>query len=289
MSINGLTLDTESRASVQEEMRLFIVERLRARRTEIEQTIFRRLHDGVPSPVADDEYLHGVRGTVAASLDYILTGLEAGEGSAASVPQVVLAQARRAARQGVGVDVVLRRCVAGYVTLEDFIMQEADHSPLWTGGGVRHVLAASAALLDCLIVPITAAYSEEISQFADSGVSMNGRGNLLHIGIAVDNRVAEGSFHGDGAIPGMFANPSASRPRECLLFLDDHPGSSNREIAAGVGVVHPPQISKLLRALAGEGLVTKRSEGLGKRNAWQLTPRGEGLSRMLAEGVTFVQ
>jgi hypothetical protein len=84
-------------------------------------------------------------------------------------------------------------------------------------------------------------------------------------------------------LPTMLENPSAHRARECMRFLTDHPDSSNREIAAGIGVTHQSQISKLLSYLAGENLVSKCSEGMGKRNAWRLTPHGEEIAGMLAE------
>jgi AcrR family transcriptional regulator len=83
------------------------------------------------------------------------------------------------------------------------------------------------------------------------------------------------------ALPAMLGSPSARRARECLRFLADHPDSSNREVAEGIGVTHQSQISRLLSYLLGEELVVKRSEGAGKRNAWRLTPRGEEIARAL--------
>jgi AcrR family transcriptional regulator len=78
--------------------------------------------------------------------------------------------------------------------------------------------------------------------------------------------------------------PTARRARECLLLLERQPGSSNREIAAAIGVRYQSQISKLLAHLAEGGLASKRSEGAGKRNAWQLTPRGKEMARSLSGG-----
>jgi AcrR family transcriptional regulator len=77
--------------------------------------------------------------------------------------------------------------------------------------------------------------------------------------------------------------PKAPRARECLLFLAEHPDSSNREIATGIGIPHKSQISRLMAHLARENLATKRSDGIGKRYAWQLTPRGEEIARVLSE------
>ena len=86
------------------------------------------------------------------------------------------------------------------------------------------------------------------------------------------------------AIPAVLENPNAHRARRCVLFLADCPQACNREIAAAIGVVHESQISKLLACLLAEGLLTKRSAGVGKRNWWQLTPRGEEISAALREG-----
>ncbi len=86
--------------------------------------------------------------------------------------------------------------------------------------------------------------------------------------------------HG-ATLPSVLANPSARRARECLLFVAAHPDSSNREIAAGIGVTHQSQISRLLSYLVKEDLVAKRSEGAGKRNTWRLTPHGEEIARRL--------
>jgi AcrR family transcriptional regulator len=83
-------------------------------------------------------------------------------------------------------------------------------------------------------------------------------------------------------IPPALSNPNAHRACQCLLFLAEqgdrglHP--SNREIAEGVGVAHQSQISKLLSDLLREGLVVKDSAGVGKRNAWRLTPQGHEIA-----------
>ena len=85
----------------------------------------------------------------------------------------------------------------------------------------------------------------------------------------------------DAEVPTMLSSPNAHRARDCLLFVCDHPSSSNREVAVGIGVAHPSQISRLLRYLLEADLAVKRSEGAGKRNAWQLTARGEEVARAL--------
>ncbi len=86
----------------------------------------------------------------------------------------------------------------------------------------------------------------------------------------------------DRALSKIIGNPSSHRARECLLFLAEHPDASNREIAMGIHITHQSQISKLLAYLAQEGLAIKRSAGKGKRNAWQPTPRGQEIARVLS-------
>jgi AcrR family transcriptional regulator len=86
------------------------------------------------------------------------------------------------------------------------------------------------------------------------------------------------------AIPAVLSNPNAHRARRCVLFLADRPQASNREIAAAIGVAHESQISKLLACLRTEGLVTKHSAGVGRRNSCQLTPCGEEISLALRAG-----
>jgi AcrR family transcriptional regulator len=92
------------------------------------------------------------------------------------------------------------------------------------------------------------------------------------------------AMHLSVAIPRVLSSPNAHRARRCVRFLGDRPHASNREIAAAIGVAHESQVSKLLRRLLAEQLVTRRSEGVGKRNAWRLTARGEEISRVLRAG-----
>jgi AcrR family transcriptional regulator len=83
------------------------------------------------------------------------------------------------------------------------------------------------------------------------------------------------------APPAILVKPNARRARECLLFLAEHPDSSNREVAVGINIAHQSHISRLLAYLLHENLATKRSEGRGKRNAWRLTSRGEEIAQAL--------
>jgi AcrR family transcriptional regulator len=62
----------------------------------------------------------------------------------------------------------------------------------------------------------------------------------------------------------------------CLLFIGEHPGSSNREIAQGAEISDEGQTSKLLGRLDRLGLIANtRPHGPGYPNYWTLTSHGQ--------------
>jgi AcrR family transcriptional regulator len=86
---------------------------------------------------------------------------------------------------------------------------------------------------------------------------------------------------GDLQLPEVLRHPRAHRLRECILYVSEHPSSSNRQIAKGVGIARDTQISTTLARLARLGLVSKRGERPGGPNAWTLTARGVAVARTL--------
>jgi AcrR family transcriptional regulator len=146
-----------------------IVARLRARRTEIDQAIFARVSDRwfERTGSEDPEYVAGLRAAGVAALDYALLGIERSGGSLEPVPVVMLEQARRAARVGVGLDTVLRRYLAGYAVFEGFVMQEAERDRLLReGAALRDLLRVVSALVDRLVTAVSRAYGEELERDA---------------------------------------------------------------------------------------------------------------------------
>lgn len=233
--------------------RVVLIARLRLRRVEIERAIFARVQgDWFDRTGADDpEYVEGLHAAGVAGLEYVFAGVELWGRSLVPVPEAVLAQARRAARAGVGLDTVLRRYVAGHAVVEDFVVWEVgrEDSPL-RAGVLRVALQAIAVLVDRLIRAVSSAYGQEAGRVA--------------VANANESKPAGRRF------------PGARRSWECLAYLGDHPGSSNSEIAAAIGVVHGSQISKLLSDLRREGLVLRDAgERPGTPNAWWLTPVGK--------------
>jgi PucR C-terminal helix-turn-helix domain/GGDEF-like domain len=145
-----------------EEVRSDLVARLRRRQEEIEEATLTRVY-GVSEPPAttDPEYVRGLRLAVAAAIDYGLEALERSEERTPPIPTVLLAQARLAARCGISLDTVLRRYLAGYTLLGDFVMQEAEKGMGIRGNSLQRLLRAQAALLDRLLAAVGEEYSRE--------------------------------------------------------------------------------------------------------------------------------
>jgi hypothetical protein len=166
------------------EVRAGVADRLRARRPEIDQAVLARVR-AVSDPVGDGdaEYLEGLRATVTAVVDYALTGIEQGEEWSGPTPSVAVAvaQARRAARVGVGLETVLRCYLAGHTSLVDFVMQEAKRGGLVDRGvAVWHVWMTHALLLERLVISIAEEYTGELRRCAsprgwDAGELMSRR------------------------------------------------------------------------------------------------------------------
>ena len=125
-----------------------------------------------------------------------------------------------------------------------------------------------------------------VEEGARNGGAVSGamNGAASKTGHAQTAPAAGESQNGDGLtvlLPAVLSNPNAHRARECLCFLAARPGASNGEVAGGIGVAHGSQISRLLSGLLEEELVRRRSDGVGKRNAWWLTAWGEEVARVV--------
>ena len=155
--------DTPSRGEALEVVRASVVERLRARLPEIEQAIFVSIRNGVSDPAdnGDAEYQAGLRATVEEVVEYVLTGMEQGEEWSGTIPLAAVAQARRAARNGVGLETVLLRYTVGNRLLTGFVMDEADRFPSRV---LRQVLDIQGALVEPLMVAISTEYKLELER-----------------------------------------------------------------------------------------------------------------------------
>jgi AcrR family transcriptional regulator len=101
---------------------------------------------------------------------------------------------------------------------------------------------------------------------------------------AAARRLAEPSPWRTADVPRVLLAPTAHRARAVVRYLAEHPGASNRRIAAGVGIPHIGQISELLARLDRAGLLDKHAGRAGRPNAWTLSPHGARAVQALGEG-----
>ena len=151
-----------------ESVRAGLAERLRARRPEIVQAVFSRFRDiGFdPAEGEDADYVAGSRAAIAEAVEYGLGAIERGEEWFGSIPPAAVAQARRAARNGVSLDKVLLRNNAGHTVLEDFVVQEVDFASQRIV--LRSVFGTLGALLDHFTALMAHEYQREVQRTAHS-------------------------------------------------------------------------------------------------------------------------
>jgi hypothetical protein len=149
-----------------QEIRSRLVARLRGRSAELEDAIFDAVRDlAEPAEKEDAEYRAGLRATVAEGVDYALGSIERGGEWDGEIPDAAAAQARRAARNRVRLDTVLRRYAAGDRLVGEFIMDEAPHFP---EGALSAVLRARGPQADQLMAAVAAEYMDELEQLRRS-------------------------------------------------------------------------------------------------------------------------
>jgi PucR C-terminal helix-turn-helix domain/GGDEF-like domain len=143
-----------------------LVQRLRARRQEIERAIFTRVRTVSEGAVDEDpSYLEGLQRAAAAAITYGFECMEQGEDWQAPIPPATGRQARRAAREGVRLDTVLRRYAAGDKVIEEFLVDEADDIP---SESLRRILGDRGPHVDRLMEAVAAEYEHEFERMTGS-------------------------------------------------------------------------------------------------------------------------
>lgn len=143
--------------------RVGLADRLRARRDEIAQSLIARVWAvSDPHQTGGPDYGLGLREAVFAALDYGLATI-AHHPQTEPVPAILVEQARAAARNGVGLDTVLRRYLAGHTLLCDHLVLEAERAPGVDDRELRRALHAQGAQLDRLLAAVTDAYTAEVA------------------------------------------------------------------------------------------------------------------------------
>jgi hypothetical protein len=141
--------------------RTVVAARLRERLPEIQTAVATRVYAiSDPHKVADPAYVEGLKAALAAAVEYRLAVLEVGERRAPAVPEVLLAQARLDARDGVALDTVLRRYFAGNSHFGDFMVEEAERAEV-PSSTLRELLREQATLGDRLLAAVSAEHARE--------------------------------------------------------------------------------------------------------------------------------
>ncbi len=141
--------------------RALVAARLRERLPEIQTAVGTRVYAiADPHEVADPAYVEGLKAALAAAVEYRLAVLELGERRAPAVPEVLLAQARLDARDGVPLDTVLRRYFAGNSHFGDFLVEEAERAGV-PASTLRELLREQATVGDRLLAAVSAEHGRE--------------------------------------------------------------------------------------------------------------------------------
>lgn len=144
-----------------EDARSVVAARLRERLPEVQGAVATRVYAiADPHEVADPAYVEGLKAALAAAVEYRLAVLELGERRAPAVPEVLLAQARLDARDGVPLDTVLRRYFAGNSHFGDFLVEEAERAEV-PSATLRSLLREQATLGDRLLAAVSAEHARE--------------------------------------------------------------------------------------------------------------------------------
>jgi hypothetical protein len=98
-------------------------------------------------------------------LKYSLEGIEKNREAVVQIPPETARQARRAAREGVRLDTVFRRYTAGNLSLEEFIVAEAEGIP---SDVLCQILSDQGLRVDRLMETVSAEYRDELEQAARS-------------------------------------------------------------------------------------------------------------------------
>jgi hypothetical protein len=136
--------------------------RLRSRRAEIEAAVAARIYSlADPSEIRDPRYVTGLRAALSTALEYGIASIELGERRTPQVPPALAAQARVAARNGVGLATVLRRYVVGYTRLAEFALREAEAAGLVPQFPPSLLLQGQGAVFDRVFAEVSAEFSRE--------------------------------------------------------------------------------------------------------------------------------
>lgn len=261
--------------------------RLRARRPEIEDVVLTRVLAVSDSfERLDPEYAEGLRSAVCAAIDHALAAVELGGQRLPPPPPELLAQARMAARNGVSLDTVLRRCIAGQALLVDFLVEEAETGRLGAGS-LQRLLRGQAALVDGLVAGVSEEYTRALQDRLSSAEQRDEQIERLLAGEPLDTSQLAYDF--DAHHLGMTAKGpgSAEAVRALVAPLDNRLLLVHRSdglVWAWLGgrrPIEPLELQRKATALPSRVSVAlgEPARGLG---GWRLTHRQARAALLIA-------
>jgi len=253
-----------------------LVEQLRARQPVLEAAIYTRVRSVSRSAIEDA----GLSRTITAAVDYALTCIAEGEDWLEPVPSRAVAQARRAARAGIGLDTIVPCYVAGHGVLGDSIIDVADQAGVLShGAALRRVRRMEEAVLERLLATVALEHGREHER--DQRSSSQTRAELVHgllTGESVDIEKLKYDFdawHVCVIATGAKAE-KAVRGLARALGRDLLPVSGDGATCAWLGGQRKPSMKDVERALSGPELAGV-SLAIGEpgrgMEGWRLTHR----------------
>jgi hypothetical protein len=149
-----------------EDVRIGMIKRLRAAQPEIVAAIVARVAGAYGSVGSKDaEYQAGLCKAVTAVVDYFLTGVEEGEDWSGPIPSAATTQAHRAARNGITLETLVLRYIAGHRLLGELVMDEADRSGFSRHGpALRQLRETQELLLERVMAVIANEHRQEVER-----------------------------------------------------------------------------------------------------------------------------
>lgn len=147
-----------------------VAARLAERRPEIEQALSARVR-ALQQDDGDSTSRHGAdeRAAISAAIAYCLEVLQTEDSSwPTPIPLDSTRQACLAAREGVGLDTVLRRYVAGHWMLKNFVIEEMERIGGFTAADREEMRGIEHRALDRLVAAISEEYMKEARRQAES-------------------------------------------------------------------------------------------------------------------------
>ena len=268
-----------------------LAQRLRDRLPELRSAVATRVYAiADPHEVSDPAYLEGLNAALAAAVDYRLAVLEVGERRAPAVPEVLLAQARLDARDGVALETVLRRYFAGNSLVGDFLAEEAERAEV-PGSELRRLLAEQATLGDRLIEAVSAEHARESASRPSSAAERRRElvksllaGELVdhsELGYDLDGHHLALMARGQGAEKLMRA--LAGRVDRRLLIVQREEEPRWACWLGGRAPLDPAEAAAALRDLAPSGVFVSLGEPGEELAGWRFSHRQAKAALPVAE------